>query len=45
MREASEKSRQLVEVEMEAVPGGPLDDLGHAPKDQSNRRSHLPAYA
>jgi hypothetical protein len=27
------------------VIGKAFFDLGHAPKDQSNRRSHLPEYA
>jgi hypothetical protein len=41
---------QYVFVSIDQAPiitviGKAFFDLGHAPKDQSNRRSHLPRYA
>jgi hypothetical protein len=34
-------SRKLIR----SVTGRAFFDIGHAPKDKSNRRSHLPGYA
>jgi hypothetical protein len=36
---------KLLEVPTITVTGKTYWDVGHAPKDQSNRRSHLPEYA
>jgi hypothetical protein len=36
---------KLIEAPIITVTGKAYWDVGHAPKDQSNRRSHLPGYA
>jgi len=35
----------LIEAPIITVTGNAYWDVGHAPKDQSNRRSYLPGYA
>jgi hypothetical protein len=42
---SSDRKLKLIETPIIAVTGKAYWDVGHAPKDQSNRRSHLPGYA
>jgi hypothetical protein len=42
---SSDKKLKLTEAPIITVTGKAYWDVGHAPKDQSNRRSHLPGYA
>ena len=42
---SSDRKLKLIEAPIITVTGKPYWDVGHAPKDQSNRRSHLPGYA
>jgi hypothetical protein len=41
----STRKLTLNEAPIITVTGKAYWDVGHAPKDQSNRRSHLPGYA
>jgi hypothetical protein len=41
----STRKLTLNETPIITVTGKAYWDVGHAPKDQSNRRSHLPGYA
>ncbi len=41
----SDRKLKLIEAPIITVIGKAYWDVGHAPKDQSNRRSHLPSYA
>jgi hypothetical protein len=41
----SARKLTLNETPLVTVIGEAFFDIGHAPKDQSNRRSHLPRYA
>jgi hypothetical protein len=38
-------ARNFNQAPIVTVIGKAFFDIGHAPKDQSNRRSHLPGYA
>ena len=42
---SSDRKLKLIEAPIITVTGKAYWDVGHAPKDQSNRRSHLPGYA
>ena len=42
---SSARKLKLMETPIIMVVGKAYFDVGHAPKDQSNRRSHLPDYA
>jgi hypothetical protein len=42
---SSARKPKLIEAPIIIVTGKAYWDVGHAPKDQSNRRSHLPGYA
>ena len=42
---SSDRKLKLIETRIITVTGKAYWDVGHAPKDQSNRRSHLPGYA
>jgi N-acetylglucosamine kinase-like BadF-type ATPase len=44
LQDATGKKAGIVVCEI-PVTGKAYWDVGHAPKDQSNRRSHLPGYA
>jgi hypothetical protein len=42
---SSDRKLKLIGAPIITVTGKAYWDVGHAPKDQSNRRSHLPGYA
>ena len=42
---SSDRKLKLIEAPIITVTGKAYWDVGHAPNDQSNRRSHLPGYA
>jgi hypothetical protein len=42
---SSDRKLKLIDAPIITVTGKAYWDVGHAPKDQSNRRSHLPGYA
>ena len=42
---SSDRKLKLIEAPIIAVTGKAYSDVGHAPKDQSNRKSHLPGFA
>ena len=42
---SSDRKLKLIGGQIITVTGKAYWDVGHAPKDQSNRRSHLPGYA
>jgi len=42
---SSARKLKLIETPIISVVGKAYFDVGHAPKDQSNKRSHLPEYA
>jgi hypothetical protein len=42
---SSDRKLKLIQAPIITVTGKAYWDVGHAPKDQSNRRSHLPGYA
>jgi hypothetical protein len=42
---SSARKLKLIGAPIITVTGKAYWDVGHAPKDQSNRRSHLPGYA
>jgi hypothetical protein len=42
---SSDRKLKLIAAPVITVTGKAYWDVGHAPKDQSNRRSHLPGYA
>jgi hypothetical protein len=42
---SSDRKLKLIEAPIITLIGKAYWDVGHAPKDQSNRRSHLPGYA
>jgi hypothetical protein len=42
---SSDRKLKLIEAPIITVTGKAYWNVGHAPKDQSNKRSHLPDYA